>query len=150
ELVLGTRLRARLVGRRLRASASALGARTAFGSRAHRISGLLRAVGEALPLDLPASVFAGIPARLLFECVLQAPWAFRHARLLAGQPAHGILARLARCALPQLGGNLALGVGELPCLELRLAERAALLVGPSTLHLPLELVQFLGCLRCTR
>ena len=81
--------------------------------------------------------------RCLLQRVLQLPRALRQALLFAGERAHGILAGVALRRLAELGRDLPLRVGELPRLELHLAERAAPLVGPRRLELLLQLAQFL-------
>src|SRR5262249_12064975 len=75
---------------------------------------------------------------LLFERILQPARALGEAILFAGEAAEAIVAGRAPA---QLRRDLPLGVGQLPRLELRIAESPPLFVGLARLHLPFELAQ---------
>ena len=138
---------------------------SAAGGRAHRVGGLLHAIGEraGARVRAPASAAAccsrfasalslpSLPSLPPFP--LAAPCCFSpsstrrsalgEALLFARQPAKRILAALALAgSAARLGRNLPLGVGELPRLELQIAKRAPAAVRRACLQLAFELAQF--------
>ena len=78
---------------------------------------------------------------MLLQTVLQTARALGQPLLIAGQASGAVLCAVALTRFLELGGNLTLGVGKLPRLELQLAKRAALFVGAAGLHLPLQIAE---------
>ena len=70
---------------------------------------------------------------------------FRQPLLIAGQSPPRIVASRTGGRSASFAGETALRIGELTCFELHVAERAAPVVGPRTLHLAFELTQSIRC-----